>query len=107
MRRTDQFLKSRLIAGSQTPLPFPGVSRRITEYLPANGRKIAGWDNSIASPAKLKSFRFSDTDSIIDWRYSMDRKSVSVEVKEVPGETVAYVRHVGPYAGVSAAAETR
>ena len=29
----------------------------------------------------------------------MNKTSVSVEVKEIPQETVAYVRHIGPYAG--------
>jgi AraC family transcriptional regulator len=40
-----------------------------------------------------------DTDLSNNWRYSMDKKSVSAEVKEIQQETVAYVRHIGPYAG--------
>ncbi|MCU0611961.1 MAG: GyrI-like domain-containing protein, partial [Candidatus Eisenbacteria bacterium] len=39
----------------------------------------------------------------LTWRVQMnDTKSVSVEVKEMPEFTVAYVRHMGPYAGDSA-----
>jgi AraC family transcriptional regulator len=33
------------------------------------------------------------------WRYVMAEQARTVEVKEVPGWTVAYVRYVGPYAG--------
>jgi len=37
------------------------------------------------------------------WRVEMnDTKSVNVEVKEMPEFTVAYLRHIGPYAGDSA-----
>lgn len=37
-----------------------------------------------------------------EWRYVMNKKEIKVEVKEVESMTVAYVRHVGPYAGDSA-----
>ena len=36
-----------------------------------------------------------DTELNSNWRYSMDKKSISVEVKEIPQESVAYVRHIG------------
>ncbi|HEX2965305.1 MAG TPA: GyrI-like domain-containing protein [Syntrophorhabdaceae bacterium] len=33
------------------------------------------------------------------WRFSMNTRHQTVEVKELPDMTVAYVRHVGPYKG--------
>ncbi len=33
----------------------------------------------------------------------MDKKKLQVEVKELPGLNVAYVRHIGPYPGIGAA----
>jgi AraC family transcriptional regulator len=35
------------------------------------------------------------------WRIKMKNKTQTVEVKELPEMTVAYVRHIGPYAGDS------
>ena len=33
----------------------------------------------------------------------MDKKRIQIEVKELPGLNVAYVRHIGPYQGIGAA----
>lgn len=36
-----------------------------------------------------------------EWRYIMNKKEIKVEVREIEAMTVAYVRHIGPYAGNS------
>jgi len=42
----------------------------------------------------------SDNNNIQKWRYKMNKKDeIVVEVKELEEMTVAYVRHIGPYAG--------
>ncbi len=43
---------------------------------------------------------FDDVDSTIKWRSTMlNTSEINVEVKELPLMTLAYVRHIGPYAG--------
>ncbi|MBN1422920.1 AraC family transcriptional regulator [Candidatus Fermentibacteria bacterium] len=61
-----------------------------------------------ANGKERKDFEERDSYLVVDnfnhtWRVTMsETKSVNVEVKEMPEFTVAYVRHVGPYAGDSA-----
>jgi len=40
------------------------------------------------------------------WRFSMDTQQQTVEVKDFPEMTMAYVRHIGPYKGNAALFET-
>jgi len=39
------------------------------------------------------------TENTILWRFSMNTQQQTVEVKDLPEMTVAYVRHIGPYKG--------
>jgi len=36
------------------------------------------------------------------WRYTMNKKEVTIEVKDMPSMHVAYIRHIGPYKGDAA-----
>lgn len=52
-----------------------------------------------SNPGKEHKYHLDETDLSNVWRYSMDKKSVKVEVLEIAPEKVAYIRHIGPYAG--------
>ncbi|MDC7231623.1 MAG: AraC family transcriptional regulator [Spirochaetales bacterium] len=61
--------------------------------------------NSGTEPGNLNKesrFIYRDTEyrtTSTVWRYEMNKTEVKVEVREVEPMTVAYIRHVGPYAG--------
>lgn len=58
----------------------------------ANGNKWKEFD--------ISSFYIDDVTFNQKWRIKMkDEKQIQVEVKEMPEMNVAYVRHIGPYAG--------
>jgi len=55
-----------------------------------------------SNPVKASGYTLSHTEynkNSIVWRYEMNTKKLMVEVMEVEPMTVAYIRHVGPYAG--------
>ncbi len=66
---------------------------------PSQWRRNSKMRQAHSNRGKEISHKLSNTHLINNRRYSMDTTKIKVDVKEIPGETVAYIRHVGPYAG--------
>jgi AraC family transcriptional regulator len=57
--------------------------------------------NRVKAPVLEKAY-VEYNDNSITWRFSMSTQQKTVEVREFPEMTVAYVRHIGPYKGDAA-----
>lgn len=71
---------------------------------PSSWRKNSNMRQVVSNKSKEFSYELKYTHyskNRNEWSYVMNKNEIKVEVKEVEPMTVAYVRHVGPYAGDS------
>ena len=72
-----------------------------SNYNQADSNDVHNISNSVKAPVYEKVY-VEYTENKNSWRFSMDTQHRTVEVKDLPDITVAYVRHIGPYKGDAA-----
>jgi len=77
-----------------------GVSPSQWRSNPGQVNRNSGTEDSNRAKASGYTLRHTEYNkNSIVWRYEMNKNEVVVEVREEEPVTVAYIRHVGPYAG--------
>jgi len=65
-------------------------------------RKESQQDGKNGKAFSVSAMYFDDSTNTLTWRMTMNDRNITVEVKDMPEFTVAYIRHIGPYKGNSA-----
>jgi AraC family transcriptional regulator len=97
--KTKSLLEIALDCGYSNAASFSKSFKAYHGVSPSQWKQKSNIGQADSNYGKEFSRHLVDTDLSKNWRYRMDKKNVSVEVKEIQQETVAYVRHTGPYAG--------
>ena len=92
-------LEIALICGYSSPAAFSKSFRRFYGVAPSEWNRNSNSGQMNRNGGKDPKTNLLNTDTNSHWRYVMEKKDVSVEVKEIEPKTLAYIRYIGPYAG--------
>lgn len=97
--KNRSLLEIAMDCGYSNPASFSKSFKAYHGMSPSQWIQKSNMRQAESNSGKEHKYQLDETNLSNIWRYRMDKKSVNVEVLEVAPENVAYIRHIGPYAG--------